>query len=329
MVRQDRARVKRRDLLAALGVMIGARAEAQSPARLAWIGVGTASAEAPRLASLRAGLLENGLVEGRDYVVEISAADGDYQRFPALVQQAIARRPAVLLVSTILSVRAAQQATKTIPIVFVGTNDPVGTGLIDSLPRPGGNTTGVATLSDQAAPKLVDMMHTALPAVRQVAVLINPENPTNRPIFEAIRAAGRTVGLEVAVIEISSPDAIDGAIGPPSAAQPEALIVALDAMLVQINGRIAKLCTERRIALLGATRELTEAGGLLSYGPSLDSLIRRSGYFVKRILGGMQPRDLPAEQPTKFELAINLKTARAIGVTFPSNVLALADNVIE
>ena len=328
MVRQDGYRLRRRGLLAALGVVLAARAEAQSPARLAWIESGTASAAVARLASMRAGLKENGLTE-KDYVFDVFYADGDYQRFPALVQQALARSPAILLVQTIACVRAAQQGTKTIPIVFMATNDPVGAGLIDSLARPGGNTTGVATMGDQVLPKLVDTMHSALPAVRRVAVLINPGNPTNRPIFEGIRAAASTIGIETVAIEVASPEAIEGALASPSAARSDAVIAALDAMLVQIGGHTAQLCSDRRLALLGVTRELTDAGGLLSYGPSLDSLIRRSAYFVKRILAGARPQDLPAEQPTKFDLTINLKTAQAIGVTFPPNVLALADDVIE
>ena len=329
MVRQDRHRLRRRDLLAVLGSVatVGA-AHAQAPARLAWIESGTASAAVARVASMRAGLKENGLTE-KDYIFDIYYADGDYRRFPTLVQQALARKPAILLVQTIACVRAAQQGTKTIPIVFMATNDPVGAGLIDSLARPGGNTTGVATMGDLVVPKLVDMMHSALPAVRRVAVLVNPGNPTNRPIFESIRAAAATLGIEAGAIEVASPEAIDGAVASAGAAKAEAVIVALDAMLVQIGGRIAELCRDRHLAVLGVTRELTDAGGLLSYGPSLDSLIRRSAYFVKRILAGARPQDLPAEQPTKFDLTINLKTAKAIGVTFASNVLALADNVIE
>jgi len=319
--------MKRRDLLTVLGIGLATRAEAGSPARLAWIEPGTVGVA--RLASVRAGFAENGLAEGRDYVLEVFPADGDYQRFPALMRQALAHSPDVLLVSTIASVRAAQQATKTIPIVFVGTNDPVGAGLIDSLARPGGNTTGVATMSDEAAPKLVDMMHAALPAARRISVLINPGNPTNRPIFESIRASAGSVGIEANAIEVGAPETIDAAFTPPSAPQPDALIVALDAMLVTIGSRIAQLCLERRVALVGPGREQTEAGGLLSYGPSLDVLIRRSAYFVKRILAGAQPRDLPAEQPTKFELTINLKTAKAIGVTIPPSILAAADDVIE
>ena len=331
MVCQDRHRVKRRDLLAVLGSVATAGpayAQSKAPARLAWIESGTMPAAVARLASMRAGLKENGLTE-KDYVFDVFYADGDYQRFPALVQQALGRSPAVLLVQTIACVRAAQQGTKTLPIVFMATNDPVGAGLIDSLARPGGNTTGVATMGDQVVAKLVDMMHSALPGVRRVAVLINPGNPTNRPIFGTIRAAAGTVGIEAVAVEVASPDTIDGVIASVSAAKADAVIVALDAMLVQIGGRIAELCSDRRVALMGVTRELTDAGGLLSYGPSLDSLIRRSAYFVKRILAGARPRDLPAEQPTKFDLTINLKTARAIGATFPSTVLALADDVIE
>lgn len=329
MVRQDRDRMRRRDLLAVLaGVAATGRAHAQGPARLAYIAAGTAPVEVARLASMRAGLKENGLSEN-DYVMDVFYADGDYRRFPDLVRQALARGPSVLLVQTIVSVRAAQQATKTVPIVFMATNDPVGAGLIDSLPRPGGNTTGVATMADQVVSKLVEMMQRALPAVRRATVLINPDNPTNRPIFESIRTAAATIGVEALAIEVASPEAIDGAIGPPSAPRPDAIIVALDAMLVQLSDRIARLCIERRIAVLGATRELADAGGLLAYGPSLDSLIRRSAYFVKRVLAGTQPRDLPAEQPTKFELTLNLRTAKAIGVTFPPGVLTLADDVIE
>ena len=321
--------MRRRNLLAVPALVLGARAEAQSPVRLAWIEPGVPASGVLRLASMRNGLAENGLIEGRDYVLEAFAADGDYRRFPAVVQKAMETHPTVLLVTTILSVRAAQQATKTIPIVFVGTNDPVGAGLIDSLARPGGNTTGVATMSDQAAPKLVDMMHRALPTVRRVTVLINPGNPTNRPIFDSIRSSARTLGIEAEAIEVTAPASIDAALGPASAPQPDAVIVVLDAMLVSIGDRIAQICVERRVPVLGAGREQTETGALLSYGSSLDLLIRRSAYFVKRILAGTPPRDLPAEQPTKFELTINLKTARAIGVTIPPSVLAEADDLIE
>lgn len=329
MVRQDGDGVTRRDWLALLALVAAWPARAREPARLTWIAPGTAAIEAPRVAAFRAGLGENGLVDGRDYVLEMFYAEGDYQRFPELTRQALARDPAVLLVVTIASVRAAQQATRTVPIIFMATNDPVGAGLIDSLARPGGNTTGVATMADDAAPKLVEMMHMALPDARRVAVAINPGNATNRPIFERFRAAGATVGLDVRAVEVSAPDAIDGCLGPATAPQPDALIVTPDAMLLELAGRVATLGRERRVPVLGPFRELPEAGGLLSYGPSLGALLKRSAAYVKRVLAGARPADLPAEQPILFELVVNLRTANALGLKLPAKVLALADDTIE
>jgi len=324
--------IKRRNLIAAIG---GAAASwsslthAQRPARLAWIEPGTAATSGKFIAALREGLADNGLSAGRDYVLDIYFAEGNYRRFPTLTQEALAHDPTILLVVTIASVRAAQQATKTIPIVFMSTNDPVGASLIDSLARPGGNTTGVATMGDDVAPKLVDLVRAALPDARRMAVLINPLNATNRPIFERVRAAGASVGLEVRAIEVSAPDGLDDGFGPRSAAQPDAVLVAPDALLTQLGGRIAALGIERRIAVLGPGRDQAEAGGLLGYGAPLTELVRRSAFYVKRILAGVQPRDLPVEQPTRFELVINLKTAKAIGLALPPALLARADEVIE
>jgi putative tryptophan/tyrosine transport system substrate-binding protein len=303
--------------------------QAQQPARLAWIEPGAAATSTKYVAALRGGLTDNGLVEGRDYLLEMFFADGDYRRFPALTQAALARSPAILLVVTIASVRAAQQATKTVPIVFMSTNDPVGAGLIDSLARPGGNTTGVATMGDDTATKLVELVQSILPNARRLAMLINPLNATNRPIFEKVRAAGSTVGLDVRAIEVSAPEGLAAAFGSPAAARPDALLVGLDALLIQLASQIAALGLDRRIAVLGPSREQTVAGGLLSYGPLASDLVRRSAYYVKRILAGAKPADLPVEQPTRFELVINLNTAKAIDLTLPPALLARADEVIE
>lgn len=329
MVRQDCHRLKRRDWLAAIAAIVASPAHAQAPARLVWIAPGTPASEAARAAVLRGGLADNGLVEGRDYILETFYAEGDYQRLPELTRQAMARGPAVLLVVTIASVRLAQQATKTVPIVFIATNDPVGAGLIDSLARPGGNTTGVATMADDVAPKLIEIMHRALPRVRQAKALMNPGNATNRPIFERMKAAAATLGIEVQAVEVTTPDGVEDWLGPPSASPPDALIVVPDAMFVAVAGRIAQLALTRRVALIGPFREVAVAGGLLSYGPSLPALVRRSAFYVKRILAGARPAELPVEQPTVFELAINLRTAQALDVTIPPKVLALADEVFE
>jgi putative ABC transport system substrate-binding protein len=321
--------MRRRDWLALPALVAAGPARAREPARLAWIAPGTLAVEAPRQAAFRAGLAENGLVDGRDYVLEMFYAEGDYRRFPELTRQALALDPAVLLVVTIASVRAAQQATRTVPIIFMATNDPVGAGLIDSLARPGGNTTGVATMADDVAPKLVEMMHMALPDARRAAVVINPGNPTNRPIFERFRSSAVAFGIDARAVEVGTPDAIDGCLGPPMAPQPDALVVASDAMLLEVAGRIAKLGRERRIAVLGPFRELPQAGALLSYGPSLGALVRRSAFYVKRVLAGAKPADLPAEQPILFELVVNLRTAGAIGLKLPAKVKELADETIE
>jgi putative ABC transport system substrate-binding protein len=329
VVRQDGDGVRRRDWLAAAAAVAAWPAQAQGVPRLAWIAPASRAHEAPRQAAFRAGLAENGLVDGRDYILELFYAEGDYQRFPALTRQALAVNPAIVLVNTIASVRAAQQATRTVPIIFMATNDPVGAGLIDSLARPGGNTTGVATMADDVAPKLIEMIHVVLPRARRIRALINPQNATNRPIFERFEAAGRTIGLELEAAEVSTPDAVADCLGPPTAPQPDALIVAPDAMFVASAGRIAALALPRGVPVFGSFRDLPAAGALLSYGPSIDSLIKRSAFYVKRVLAGAKPADLPAEQPTLFELAVNLSTAKALGVTLPGNVLALADELIE
>ncbi len=328
--------MKRRPLVATALAMLGgaatswpARAQAQSPARLAWIETGSAATTAWLVAAMRGGLADNGLVEGRDYVLDMFFAEGDYSRFPALTREALARSPAILLVGTIASVRAAQQATKTVPIVMISTNDPVGAGLIDSLARPGGNTTGVATMGDDVATKVVELVQVALPNARRLAMLINPLNATNRPIFEKVGAAGRTVGLDVRAIEVSAPEGLAAAFGAMLSLQSDAVLVGFDALFFQLTGRIAALGIEQRIAVLGPSRAQTEAGGLLSYGPSIPDLVRRSAYYVKRILAGAKPADLPVEQPTRFELVVNLRTAKAIGLTLPPVLLARADEVIE
>jgi putative ABC transport system substrate-binding protein len=323
--------MRRRTLVAALAAALAAerQALAAEPARIVWIAPSSAAQEAERVAEVRAGLKEYGLVEGRDVTLEILYADGDYLRFPVLTRQALERKPAVLLVVTIASVRAAQQATSTVPIVLVGTNDPVGAGLIDSLARPGGNTTGVATMADEAALKVLDMMRTVLPQARRVRVALNPQNATNPPIAERLRATAAGFGIEVLPVAVPQPAAIETCLGPADAASPDAMIVVPDAMLVNGAPRFAALALARRVPLLGPFNEFPRAGALLSYGPSLLALNRRATFYIKRILAGAAPRDLPVEQPTKFELVLNLRTAGRLGVTVPASVVSIADETIE
>jgi putative ABC transport system substrate-binding protein len=321
--------VKRRALLAAPAAFVATSALAQEPPRVVWIAPATPAGEAPQLAALRAGFEESGLVDGRDLTFEAIYANGEYENFPQLTRQALARKPAILMVVTIASVRAAQQATGTVPILFVGTNDPVGAGLVDSLARPGGNTTGVATMADEAAPKLIDMMHAALPQARRIAIVFNPLNATNRPIFERQRTTAAALGIESVPVELSSPDVADGVLGSANAPRPDAVILVPDAMVHQVTPRIAALGLERRVPVLGPFRDGATAGALLSYGPSLPALLRRAGFYVRRILAGTAPRDLPVERPTVFELVVNLRTASTIGVKLPADIIAIANETIE
>lgn len=294
-----------------------------------WIAPATEAIEAGRLVELRSGLKENGLIESRDVTLQVLYANGEYQRFPELTQQALERKPAILIVVTIASVRAAQQMAGKVPVLFVRTNDPVGAGLVDSLARPGGNTTGVATMADDSTLKLLDMMHKVLPQAKHVRAVFNPGNATNRPIFERLKSAASPLGIELQPVELSDPAAVDGCFGPANAPRADALILMPDAMLGQVTPRIATLGIERRVPVLAPFSENAKMGTLLSYGPSLPAVLRRAGFYVKRILAGAAPRDLPVEQPTKFELIINLKTAKAIGVAIPQSVQAEADDLIE
>ena len=322
--------VGRRAFLLAMGALLVAPfADAQQPARLAWIGSGTATGSAGSFTAFRKGMTENGLVEGKDYFLDVLWADGEYERFPAMLQEALARKPAIILVQTIASVRAAQQATKTTPIVFVNTNDPVGSGLVASLARPGGMTTGLATMSDARATKLAQFAHEFLPKAKHIAVLINPLNPSNRPIFETIRKAATSFGMSATAIEANSPKQIDDALRTLLAKRPDALIVGADAMFGDQRSRIAQFGLKYKIPVLASATSTADAGALLGFGVQPQATFGRAAYYVKRILSGTKPADLPVEQPTKTELVVNLKTAKTLGLKTPQLILQRTDRVIE
>ncbi len=315
--------------LIALGTAPGLANAQSTPHRLALIAESAASGSADTLAFLREGLRENGLVDGKDYTLDPYWAEGKYERFPALVAAALERKPSIILVQTIAAVRAAQQATKTIPIVFMGTNDPVGSGLIASLARPGGNTTGLATMNDDRAVKLVELVHEAMPKAKRLAVLINPLNPSNRPIFQAIRAAAARLGLAAEAFEADSPERIGSAFAALSKGRPDALLTGFDAMFGTQRAQIVSLGFAHKVPIAATTTYYAEAGALICFGAQAGAIPRRVGYYVKQILAGAKPADLPVEQPTQFELVVNLKSAKALGITIPRAFLLRADRVIE
>lgn len=322
----------RRDVvlaLFALGAAPGVVDAQPVPHRLSWIGEGTPPDSAEILAAVRNGLRENGLVDGKDYILDSSWADGKYERFPALLAAALERKPSIILVQTIAAVRAAQLATKTIPILFVGTNDPVGSGLVASLARPGGNTTGIATMNDDRAAKLVELVREALPMAKRIAVLINPLNPSNHPIFQTIRSAAVSLGMIAEVFEADSPERIGSAFAVLAKLRPDALLTGFDAMLATQRAQIIALGLARRIPVVASSSIFASAGALISYGAQRDAIPRQIGYFVKRILAGAKPADLPVEQPTQFELVVNLKSAKALGLAIPRTFLLRADWLVE
>ena len=315
--------------LLALGAAPGVVDAQPAPHRLAWIGEGAAPEGANFFPVLRDSLRENGLVEGKDYIFDPFWADGKYERFPALVAAALERKPSIILVQTIAAVRAAQQATKTIPIVFVGTNDPVGSGLVASLARPGGNTTGMATMNDDRAAKLVELVHEALPKAKRIAVLINPLNPSNRPIFQTMRSAAVRLGMTAEAFEADSPERISSAFAALSKLRPDALLTGFDAMFGTQRAQIVSLGLENKIPVAALGSLYADAGALIVFGVLRGAILGRVGYYIKRILAGAKPADLPVEQPTQFELVVNLKSARTLGLAIPRAFLLRADRVIQ
>ncbi len=334
---------RRRKLLIAIGadtlvsglageLASGTPAHAQGnapPARIGIIVPTSAAANANRLAAFKQGMRENGLIEGQHYVLDVVSADGHYERFPALAQELLQRNPAVLMSSTIAAVRAAQQATRTVPIVMTTVTDPVGTGLVASLARPGGNTTGLSNQTEDTSAKFVEFVREALPRAKHIALLTNPGNASLQKSGEQVRVAALQFGIETRAFEAATPVALDAAFAGIAKERPDALVVLSDAMLNAEPQRISAFALKNRIAAFGTDAPFAEAGSLLSYGPSRLDMVRRSATYVKKILAGAKPADLPVEQPTVIELVINLKTAKALGIKMPQSLLVRAERVIE
>lgn len=235
----------------------------------------------------------------------------------------------VIVVTTIAAARATQHATSVIPIVMASINDPVGNGIVASLARPGGNTTGMATLNQDVTPKLVEFLRRLLPNAATIAVLFNPTNPSNLAYLDSVRFQAVPLGSAIQQHVVSTPGELGAAFGVMAARRPDALQVIPDAAILDLGPRIASLATQHRIPVVSMDSDLTTAGGLISYGLSRRENYRRSAYFVKKVLDGVKPADLPVEQPVRVVLSINLKTARALGLAIPDTLLGTADEVIE
>ena len=305
------------------------RVHAQAVPRIVFIWPGSAQGELPRAMAFKDGLREVGLVAGRHYQLEEIYADGNYERFPAIVAQVLEQPPALIMVVTIASVKAAQQATRTVPIVFVSTNDPVGAGLVASLARPGANITGIANQAEDTITKHAELIRSVLPRARRVAALVNPNNASHDKLFAMFQRAAASLGLEARAFEASAPAALDTAFAAVAGWRPEALLPIGDSMFGDQREHIAAFALEQRIALFSPGRIGVAAGALIGFGPTTSDMFRRGALYADKVLKGAKPADLPVEQPTKFELVINLKMARALGITIPQALLLRADEVIE
>ena len=279
------------------------------------------------LVPFRQGLKDAGYLEGQNVTIEYRWAEGSYDRLPALAADLVQHHVTVIVVNT-PAVRAAQAATKTIPIVFVTGADPVALGFVSSLNRPGGNITGVASLADEVGPKRLEVVRELLPTTSVIALLINPTNPTAETISKDVQAA-RVLGQVVHILNASTEREIDTAFERIAELRAGALLVTNDAFFNNRPGQFIALAARHALPAIYPWREFVLAGGLMSYGISIAYLYRELGIYVGRVLKGDKPADLPVQQSTKAELVINLKTANALGLTFPITLLGRADEVIE
>ena len=321
----------RRELLLALTILLGsATVLAQQPAaRIAYLGPGNAKTFGIILDGLKEGLRENSLMEGKDYVLDVRWAEGRYERFPAMVDELLRLNPRVIVPGTIAAVRAAQRATSTIPIVMPSINDPIGAGLIASLARPGGNITGIASLADDVTPKLIDLLREVVPRAKQVAIIFNPDNPSNRKHLETARIAAGSIGVKVEGFELRHPREIDSVFAALLRQGFRAVLIGRDAALLDSREEMSTAALTNRIPVIAPWPEYADTGALIGYGSSIRDNYRRSAIHVKKILAGTKPADLPVEQPTQIVLWVNMKTARLLGIVIPQSVLLRADRVIE
>jgi putative ABC transport system substrate-binding protein len=311
-------------------------ATAQQPEKVAKIGMLTTTRlEHPQaragLEQFRQALGELGYVEGRSFIIELRSAEGMVERFPALAAELVRLKVDVIVVFSTPSARAARQATSTIPIVAPTMQDPVRDGLVASLARPGGNVTGLTFLGSELVPKRLALLKEAVPKASRVAVLWHPGGLAERTahkILEELEAAARPLGVELQRVRVEAPKDLDAAFASMTARRADALILLPSPMLFAVRERIVDLAARHRLPAMYIGREFVDLGGLMAYGPNQFDLIRRGATYVDKILRGAKPADLPVEQPNKYELVINLSTAKTLGVTISPTLLVQADQVI-
>jgi putative ABC transport system substrate-binding protein len=306
-------------------------AYAQQPASPRRIGVLLVafSPESKQAQAFRQGLRDAGYAEGRDVVIEWRSANGDYARVPGLVADLVQRKVDVIVVESTVAAQAAKRATSTIPIVMALVADPIGSGLVASLAHPGGNVTGLSLMTSELSAKRLQLLKETIPRLTRVAVLWNPDTPYHAKVVEDLKAAAPSLSIKLNFVPARTPEEFGPAFSAANRAHAQALYVLEDPHFFTHRTTLLKLASKARLPTMYGQRDYVDEGGLMGYSANFGDLWRRSAGYVDRILKGAKPGDLPIEQPTKFEFVINLKTAKAIGITIPQSILLQADEVIR
>ena len=298
-------------------------------ARIGWLSSGSTTSHGSLLESFREGLREHGYTEGKNITIEYRWAEGKLDRLPQLAAELVQLKVQVLVAAGSPGILAAKQATTAIPIVMAVGADPVGSGYVASLARPGGNITGLSNLAEDLIAKLLELLKAAVPRASRVAILVNPANPAHTSFRREIQTAAQVLGVTLLPVEARSPNDFEGAFAAMTRERAGALVVLPDPMGLTERKRIADLAAKSRLPAIYGFKEHVEVGGLMTYGVNLRDSYRRAATYVDKILKGAKPADLPVEQPTRFELVVNLKTAKALGLTIPRSILIRADRVIQ
>jgi putative ABC transport system substrate-binding protein len=325
--------MRRRDFITLLGSAaawpLAARAQQSRMSLIGFLHFGSPALFAYQAAAFDQGLKETGYVERQNVAIEYRWAEGSYDRLPALATDLVSRNVDVITAIGPPCASAAKHATSTIPIVFTTGSDPVGDGLVASLARPGGNLTGVSILAVELVPKRLELLSELVPQARTFALLVNPNNGYTEPMIRDVQRAAGAKGVQLKILNASTESEIDAAFADLANLQVDALVIGDDPFFVARQNQLVALASRCAVPTAYQFREIVAAGGLVSYGPSLAAAIRQAGIYAGKIVKGAKPAELPVVQPTKFELVINLKTAKALGLDVPPTLLARADEVIE
>ena len=327
--------MRRREFITILGgaaVLWPLSARAQNAGkipRIGFLGNSTAAMETNLIGPFRDGLRQFGYEEGRNLIIEFRWAEGKYDRFPALIAELLATKVDLIVTAGTPATLAVKKATSTVPLIFIALGDPVGTGVVPSLARPEGNLTGLSSIAPDLEGKRLGLLREVVPKLSHVAFFLNPANAFHTVSVRQARVAAQSLDIKLQAFEVDKSEQLDGAFASIVKEKPDALLILADRVFLHNRKRMMQFAIQQRLPSINAYRELVDAGGLMSYGPSYEDMHRRAASYVDKILKGAKPPMLPIEQPTKFTLLINLKTARVLGLEIPPTLLARADEVIE